>query len=167
MILFKGRVSVQGVSVSGVSPGGSLSRGWSLSRGLCPGDSLLSTGCLCLGGLWGFCLGVSVWGVSVWGFSVQGRLCTGGLCPGKSLSRGGLFQETPLYSYVQAVRILQDCILVQQSCQFGIKKHQKSYLKWEVNVGIIGKTSGGPTLQGIVPTWEILDPPLITFQNSK
>ena len=86
VILFKGRVSVQGVSVSGVSPGGSLSRGWSLSRGS------LSRGIV-------FCpRGVSVWGVSgdsVWeslsgeslsggslsrGFSVQGVSVQGSLC---------------------------------------------------------------------------------------
>ena len=64
--------------------------------GLCPG------GVLCLGGV-----------------SVQG-----GLCLGESLSRGSLFgevsvqgvsvRETPTYSYMRAVRILLECILVRQ-----------------------------------------------------
>ena len=78
-------VPVQGVSVQGGGSGiyvwGSLSRGRSLSGGLCPG---------------GLCLGVSIQGVSVQGISVQGSLsrglCSGGLCLGGGFCPGGLYR---------------------------------------------------------------------------
>ena len=50
------------------------------------------------------------WGVSVWG-SLLGGLCPRGLCWGVSV-QGGLCQGDPPYSYMRAVRILLECILV-------------------------------------------------------
>ena len=92
--LCPGGVSVQGGLCPGVSVQGGLCPGGSLSGGLCLGVSV--QGDLCPGGL---CLGVSV----------QGDLCPGGggLCAGGSLS-----VRLSLYRYVRSVRILLECILV-------------------------------------------------------
>ena len=90
----KGSVWGVGGSVQGVSVRGSLFRGISVQ-------------------------GVSVQGVQVQRVSVQGVLCLsreaslsvqGGPCP------GGLCQgdPPPPYGYMQAVRILLECILVRQ-----------------------------------------------------
>ena len=99
-------VSVQGVSVWGVSVQGGLCLTGSLPReDLHPGCGCLSRGVsvqggFCLGALWrDLCPGylcpgrISVQGVGLFPGcgSVQGGLCLGGvLCPGGSLSKGGL-----------------------------------------------------------------------------
>ena len=90
---------------------GSLSRGVSVRGCLCPGVSL-SGGSLSMGVL---CPGVSLSG---------GSLSMGVLCPGGSLSRGVSVREIPQtespppYGNERVVRILLECILVQQNfCQ--------------------------------------------------
>ena len=62
--------------------------------------------------------------------------------------------------------------VIQQSWQFGIKgvhtdskKASKKLPKVGINRWWIHDFPGGPTLEGIAPTREILDPILITFQN--
>ena len=77
---------------------------------VCTQEGVFVQGGLCPGSL---CPG----GVSVQVGSLSGGLYPGGLCPGSlcqegSLSRGVSVRETPLYSYVQAVHILLECILV-------------------------------------------------------
>ena len=68
----------------------------------------------------GFSGGVSVWGwVSVLGVGLCLRvgLCPGGgiLCPGGFSVQGGVCQEDPPYRKERTVRILLECILVDDS----------------------------------------------------
>ena len=120
--LCPGRVSVQGVSVwQGLCQGRISIQG----VGVCPGGVSVQGG-FCLGALWqdlcpgGLCPGrISVQGVGLFPgvVSVQGGSLSGGVVwstgvsvQGGSLSGGG---GEPQYGNVRAVRILLECILVQ------------------------------------------------------
>ena len=60
-----------------------------------------------------------------WGSLSEEVSIQGGLCPGGSLSRGGLclgvsLLGRPPYGNERAVRILQECILLTNSCETSI-----------------------------------------------
>ena len=79
----------------------------------------LSTGGLCLGGLWPEGESLS-WrslsrGSLSWGFSVQGSLSRGSLCPGGSLSRGVSVQREERASYWNALLFPENMRLVSEA----------------------------------------------------